>query len=95
MNKFMLVCIAAAGICGQCATASAASMGGPPPVFSAAGPATAIAQDVPYQLAYLKGEVQTLQSQVQNLQDQSLTQDDQSAADPDSVADPYNIGTGG
>jgi len=95
MNKFMLVCVAAAGFCGQFAMANAAPVSGQPPVYSAAGPATAMTQDAPYQLAYLRGEVQVLQSEVQNLQNQSSAQDYQSAADPDNAADPYNIGTGG
>jgi hypothetical protein len=95
MNKFLLVCITTAGVCGQFAMANAAPASGQPPAYTAAAPATAMTQDAPYHLAYLQGEVQVLQSEVQNLQNQSSTQDYQSAADPDTIADPYDIGTGG
>jgi hypothetical protein len=84
MNKFVLACIATAGIGGQFATASAAPTSGQAPAFSAAGPPTAMAQNVPSQLASLRGEGQALQEQ--NLQNQCLARNDQSKADPYAIA---------
>jgi TolA-binding protein len=85
MKKFILPCIAVMGIYGQFAMASTAPTSGPAPTFSAAGPATGVTQDAPYQLAKLQGEVKTLQGQVQTLLSQSQMQNDESGTNLDDI----------
>lgn len=68
MNKLVLVCIAATGICGQSAIASAAPVNAKPAAYSASGTATKEAQDDSHQFAALQAEIQILQRQVRILQ---------------------------
>jgi hypothetical protein len=85
MTKFMLVCVAAAGFCGQFAMASAAPMNGPAPVFPTADPTTESTQDAPYQVTKLQSEVKMLQDQVRTLSNQDQAQSDESIATLESI----------
>jgi hypothetical protein len=78
MNKLMIACFAAAGLCGHLITANAATLENTTPVPPVTSSTTNRTIDLPYILAKLQGDVQTLQSEVQKLQSQKS----QDPADP-------------
>ena len=78
MNKLMIACFTAAGLCGHLITANAATLENTTPVTPVTSSTTNRTTDLPYILAKLQGDVRTLQSEVQNLQSQKS----QDPADP-------------
>ena len=89
MHKLMITCFAAAGLYSHFVTANAAMLDSTTPAAPAASSTTSTAADLPYVLAKLQGDVQTLQSEVQNLQSLE-SQDPTDPQDMFSVAPPPN-----
>ena|ERR1700722_5438834 len=87
--KLMIACVAAAGLCGLAATAYAAPTDSTTPAASIANNTANTIADLPYTLAKLQGEIQSLQTEVHNLQGL----ESQDASDPQytfSVVPPPN-----
>jgi hypothetical protein len=68
MNKLMTTCFAAVALSGHIVTANAAALNGTMQVTPVAISPASTTSDLPYIVAKLQGDVQTLQTEVQDLQ---------------------------